>query len=147
MPQKRQKVQIVKVPLRRPPLDQAQVFPRLPRLYLELLENKAKIHQDLVNLEYVPPVISLHEHVQHPPPTIDKVRPTTSSPSKKKNFSNRLDILLSDEDSESLVPSTPGSIPSSVSGLSIEEDIGTRNSIHKSHDTKDSGNESEASNL
>jgi len=54
-------------------------------------------------------------------------------------------MLLSDEDSDSLAPSTPGSIPSSVSGLSIEEDTGTSKRNYKSPDTD--GNESDASNL
>lgn len=55
MPQKRNPIRVVKVKAPRSPLDQPQVFPRLPRLYLELMENKQKIHQDLINTEHNPP--------------------------------------------------------------------------------------------
>ena len=53
MTKKHQSIKVVKIPLKRSSIfDRPQVFPRMPRLYLELIENKAKIKQDLVNKEY-----------------------------------------------------------------------------------------------
>ena len=53
----KQNIKVVKVPLNpdeKAASNKMQVFPRMPRLYLELLENKAKIKPDLVNKDYVP---------------------------------------------------------------------------------------------
>lgn len=66
MPQTK-KIKVIKIflPENKKNPNRPKAFPRMPRLYLELLENKAKIKQDLINKEYSPkqPVIN----IQQPP--------------------------------------------------------------------------------
>ena len=53
----RKNIKVIKVPMsddEKLSIYKPQIFPRLPRLYLELLENKIKIKQDLINKDYIP---------------------------------------------------------------------------------------------
>jgi hypothetical protein len=47
------KVEIVKIPRTSHPNPRPQTFPRMPRLYLELIQNNTKIKQDKIGTEYV----------------------------------------------------------------------------------------------
>lgn len=147
MPKKHQTVKVVKIPLKKSTADYPQVFPRMPRLYLELIENKAKIKQDLINKEYIPPS---NTYNSEGPPNLD----FRDTPPKYKNvdhyekrsrdndtdnsdddddfdfqktkshsneFESRLDKLLSDDSDSDSVRSPSIASVSSISDLSIQE--------------------------
>ena len=137
MPKKNQNIQVVKVPLRRSSSDRPQQFPRMPRLYLELVENKAKIKQDLINTEHVPP----SEEDTYPDHDVERVSPVkredirrrdthrrtidddastdSSKPDRNrshnnesKRFESRLDKLLNDNDDLSSISTGDDSLKS-----------------------------------
>lgn len=105
---KNEQVKFVKVPRRTRISSNPQVFPRMPRMYLELIENKDKIKQDLINKEYVPSVTIKEEKYDSDTLSIESDSPLRNQ-NKNQNFDSSDSDKLSDSeiydssDNESIV--------------------------------------------
>jgi hypothetical protein len=77
-----QNIKIIKVPLGHKQTDLPKNFPKMPRMYLELLENKAKVKPELVNIEYIPNETNTQEKPREVKPKEEK--PKEEKPKEEK---------------------------------------------------------------
>ena len=94
MSNRKRNIEIIKVPLSTPVDNRPQEFPRMPRMYLELLENKAKIKQDLINSEYQ------HDYSQAPSMVPASPQSVSSYGSSQKGNLNNKSRLIDDDRSD-----------------------------------------------
>lgn len=139
-------VRIIKVPMsdsERPP-DYPQTFPPMQRLYLELIENKAKIKQDLINKEYVP-----NQNLEKIPENAEIAEKIDKKPSSQKGSDKSISISSSTSSSSSSSregsDESISSSSSSSSSLDEEDDRSGKDRSGKDRSEDDRSEEEDSS--
>lgn len=116
------KIKVIRVPLGHKPDSRPQHFTKMPRLYLELIENKGKITQDLLDKEYVHDYSRPTKMIPESPSKSEsdesesgRSESVNDNDSVKDNNSVNDKDSDSDSESESSVKSTTQSVISDIS--------------------------------
>ena len=97
------KIRVIKLPAEKTYRDYPQSFPKMPRLYLEIIENKSKIKQDLINKEHIPKspsVVSDRVEQESDREDFENIRRNRTKKDKFKKIDDRESKLDDDRDYE-----------------------------------------------
>ena len=133
MPTK-QKIQIIKVPHSGNIVSKPQIFPRMPRLYLELIENKDKIKQELINKEHFVTNTEKYYNYENSHDDSYNKKDYNYEKSHDDSYNKKMDTIINDNSDSSSNPESIDNDDKSVVSVSTISDLSIKEDINKKSD-------------